>query len=156
MGGDSGPLTFTQDGSGISDCLESEGSVEYSITPDYIIAIAYPNVFHNFQILDDTLNSIFTDFSDTLNLEKISIGDLSSSADGTYFITTSLTNYQGDYKKVFYIRDGKFYENLNNSSSTSSTGYNGPNFQEFLFISGVLIFFISLGTWRFIFGGINK
>ena len=36
----------------------------------------------------------------------------------------------------------------NTTNSTSTGNYNGPNFQEWLFVACVLLFFISLGTWR--------
>ena len=40
-----------------------------------------------------------------------------------------------------------------NTTSTSSIGYNGPNGAEFLVVSCVIIFFLSIVGWRNIFGG---
>ena len=42
-------------------------------------------------------------------------------------------------------------------TATSSIGlYNGPNFAEWLFVGGVIVFIISFGLWARIFNPIKK
>lgn len=49
---------------------------------------------------------------------------------------------------VTYVEYNLASSTSTTTSTTTSAAYNGPNFQEWLFVACVFLFFISLGTWR--------
>ncbi len=158
--------TTNQNGDGNIDCISIDDSPKYKFSyllyPDRL-SFSVTNNYDIGQSVDTTFIADLYDngggyigtyesYQGTIN---IGVG-FPPVEDDIYFV--KITGGSGGlwpYEiKGFYVVEGKIYFNLEDIPSDIpdvSGGYNGPNFVEWLFVSGVFLFVISFSLWGKIF-----
>lgn len=87
-------------------------------------------------------------------IKSFSVSDVHSGIDGAYTFGLTFGYFGGVVDMYpFYIKDGRFYENISDIPTSGGGGseYNGPGYGDWLMVAGVIIGMLGILVWPRIF-----